>query len=659
MIWHSHSVDEVLMELNTDRQAGLSVAVACDRLAEYGENKPAEPATIVKRDRFFGIALLVLWIVCAAALLLSLYRCLVDSQPFRWKQPVFTACLSFLLLAFRIAVTRYLSKLRRQAQRVTAPAVSVRRDGLSTEISAHALVPGDIIELSVGDLLAADCRLITADQLLCDERAITGEEQPARKSADTIHDDITPIHQRDNMVYTGCRILRGTAVAVVVATGQQAEPGHNDPAEPATPADKPTGIKRFVKPAALLMGGISLLLGICLQQGIMNSLLLAAALTVTTYPFTEDLCTAILLRKAIPYVAAAGMHCHDLSVIQSIASADALCIDTAASMQETVTPRCAYVNKELFALTAETASKARLPIRLATLCCHAATVETASHPLEKALLTYCAATDCEKKLLLLDMPLLGSLPFPTRTISVHQTDDRAVIIACGDPDDILSHCTKSTDDATDATAVMRQSCNRTVAVAFRFTDDIPTVLDPELLEHSLTLAGLIGFGSTAESTAAISIKDASVVSMPDNEAACDRIERIRALQENDKKVAYFANSADDLPVMEVADIACATHDAPSYIKAAAHAELTKPAAVVLPEVMRITRRATLYTRCVSAALLAALPALAVIALVLVSCGYPPAPTTVLWLALLVHSIGLLGAVSALRIDTEVKKHLRH
>lgn len=44
MIWHNHTADEVLQELNTDREAGLSEETAQQRLAEYGENPAAGKA---------------------------------------------------------------------------------------------------------------------------------------------------------------------------------------------------------------------------------------------------------------------------------------------------------------------------------------------------------------------------------------------------------------------------------------------------------------------------------------------------------------------------------------------------------------------------------------------------------------------------------------
>ena len=58
----------------------------------------------------------------------------------------------------------------------------VRRDGRDSQVDVNQLVPGDVIELTLGELVPADVRLLTVNSLECNESILTGESQPAEKS---------------------------------------------------------------------------------------------------------------------------------------------------------------------------------------------------------------------------------------------------------------------------------------------------------------------------------------------------------------------------------------------------------------------------------------------------------------------------------------------
>ncbi len=101
--------------------------------------------------------------------------------------------------------------------------VRVRRDGAERLADAVDLVRGDVIVLRAGDVVPADCRIITADGLEADESALTGESLPVGKTSDPVL--AQDIGERRSMLYEGTTIAVGEAVAVVVATGDSTEIG--------------------------------------------------------------------------------------------------------------------------------------------------------------------------------------------------------------------------------------------------------------------------------------------------------------------------------------------------------------------------------------------------------------------------------------------------
>src|SRR5690606_29783678 len=92
-------------------------------------------------------------------------------------------------------------------------------------VGAHTLVPGDIILLESGDRIPADVRFLEVNSLSVEESALTGESVPVNKRVDTILEEDAPLGDRRNLGFLGTMVTRGTARAVVIATGMDTEMG--------------------------------------------------------------------------------------------------------------------------------------------------------------------------------------------------------------------------------------------------------------------------------------------------------------------------------------------------------------------------------------------------------------------------------------------------
>jgi len=69
----------------------------------------------------------------------------------------------------------------------------VVRNGKPATVDVTTLVPGDVVELGVGDVVPADLRLLRADGLECDESVLTGEAAAAEKQVETIESPESPV----------------------------------------------------------------------------------------------------------------------------------------------------------------------------------------------------------------------------------------------------------------------------------------------------------------------------------------------------------------------------------------------------------------------------------------------------------------------------------
>jgi Ca2+-transporting ATPase len=94
-----------------------------------------------------------------------------------------------------------------------------------TTVAAADVVPGDILELEPGDVVAADARLLNVSSLTLHRGTLTGESEVVAKSAETLGQPELPLGDRKNMIFMGTSIAAGSGHAVVVATGMQTEIG--------------------------------------------------------------------------------------------------------------------------------------------------------------------------------------------------------------------------------------------------------------------------------------------------------------------------------------------------------------------------------------------------------------------------------------------------
>ncbi|MBV8620810.1 MAG: magnesium-translocating P-type ATPase [Curvibacter sp.] len=87
------------------------------------------------------------------------------------------------------------------------------------ELPVKLLVPGDLIKLSAGDMIPADCRVLAAKDLFVSQAAMTGESLPVEKFAQSKSPQTNNPLEMENLVFMGTNVVSGSATAVVVGTG--------------------------------------------------------------------------------------------------------------------------------------------------------------------------------------------------------------------------------------------------------------------------------------------------------------------------------------------------------------------------------------------------------------------------------------------------------
>lgn len=279
--WHTLSVDDALVRLDTDAQ-GLSATEAAVRRERFGRNVfpvrkgPGITSLIIRQFRNPLIYVLLV----AGGFSLAVGEN-IDAA-FIFGVLIINAAVG----AFQEWQAEHGAKALQAAVKVRA---TVRRGAILEEIEAAELVPGDVVLLESGGAVPADLRIISEIEARVDESVLTGESEPVSKDPAKIDDPGASLGDRFNMLYAGTSIINGRITAAVAETGLSTQLGKiaRSLSDKSAPPPLVARMQSFTTRLALFMVIFIVALGAAeLIRGTDTSdvLLLAIALAVSAIP---------------------------------------------------------------------------------------------------------------------------------------------------------------------------------------------------------------------------------------------------------------------------------------------------------------------------------------------------------------------------------------
>ncbi len=506
MIWHSASLKEVLSELSVDDSIGLANGIAEERLENYGknQNQGTQKISLLKRfsAQFKSKTLISLIIV-------SIISCIV-SVAYGQEKP-YTALLLIAIVLINAVISAFhlysCDNTLDDIRSITHPTVKVLRDGIEKTIMADSLVKGDIILLSEGDYICADARLISSNELRCNESALTGEEVPVEKDAGAVLDDIVSFENRTNMVFSGSTVIHGSAKAVVVATGGYTENGKT------TVISEQIGEKRLPIEAELDTIGkfvnISIFV-VCLLvfiisfiQNFSSSLPFAVtsisvllntlALAVASIPMGLPAIATIVIAIGMGRVLRDKIIIKQNNAFETVGKTNVIIADKTGVFTHKDMVLCKlFDGKELLDLQTDTLTEnASVLLRLGAVCSTLKN-DTTEKAIKKACLQYNAMTESD---LINLMPKIGEIPFDSRRKSmsvITMINERPFAIVKGAPEILLPKCINCDEkEILKLNESLAESAYRIVCVAMRPLSEIPANPQADEIEENLTFAGLL------------------------------------------------------------------------------------------------------------------------------------------------------------------------
>ncbi|XP_076343802.1 calcium-transporting ATPase sarcoplasmic/endoplasmic reticulum type-like isoform X2 [Tachypleus tridentatus] len=223
---HTKSCQEVLEYFSTDPERGLSEEQVQKNLEKFGPNElPAEegkPLWQLILEQFDDLLVKILLLAAVISFVLALFE-ENDGQITAFVEP-FVILLILIANAVVGVWQERNAESAIEALKEYEPEMGkvIREDKQGIQrVRAREIVPGDLVEVSVGDKVPADIRLVKiySTTLRVDQSILTGESVSVIKHTDPIPDTRAVNQDKKNILFSGTNIAAGKAQGVVIGTG--------------------------------------------------------------------------------------------------------------------------------------------------------------------------------------------------------------------------------------------------------------------------------------------------------------------------------------------------------------------------------------------------------------------------------------------------------
>ncbi|MBI2451462.1 calcium-translocating P-type ATPase, PMCA-type [Candidatus Pacearchaeota archaeon] len=477
MSFHSQTVEEVLNFFHVNSN-GLNEIQVQERKNAYGLNE-------LEKQKKTNPILLFLSQFKSFIIYILLFAVAISFLSGETTDTIVILAILLFNAVFGFAQEYKAEKSIEALKKLTALKSRVIRDNKITLVDAKELVPGDIILLEEGDKVPADSRLIETSNLESLESVLTGESSTVSKLPDVLN-ELTPLAERKNTVFSGTIITRGRGKAVITSIGMKTEIGKiaymiSQMKEEQTPLQKKlesTG--RFIGLITILLCLIIFIIGIYKEnllplllsgdflQFILSAkswFLTAVSLAVAAVP--EGLPAIVTIALAVGTIRMAKNNAliRKLPSVETLGETTVICSDKTGTLTKNeMTVKKAFINFQEISLSGEgystkgelksqkrLSSKDLILFKIGALCNDASLdtekSEITGDPTEAALLVSAEKSGINRKDLHQKYKRLNEDPFDSirkmmSVVILAPEDKKNYVYTKGAPEKVLEKCNR-------------------------------------------------------------------------------------------------------------------------------------------------------------------------------------------------------------------------
>lgn len=339
MKYYNKNLREIYSELESSEH-GMSESKAEEKLKVFGENVLEKQ----KKVSFFRKVLDEFKNIMIIILIISAVISIATAITTKDRENLFEGLLILAIVVVNAVVGVIQEQKAENAllalQKSIEPFSKVYRSGSLKKIKNSDLVPGDVIELKVGDIVPADLRLITCNNLRLNESSLTGESQAVQKNADVLTKTNLTLADQENICFSGTSVTSGSGKGIIFATGKNTEIGKIAKAISQTKKEKTPLEKNIDKIGKVLTIGVLAIVVVVFlvqiffnkSQSVLDSLLTAVALAVAAIPESLPAVITIIMALGVQRLAKKNAIIKKLSAVETLGSCNVICSDKTGTL---------------------------------------------------------------------------------------------------------------------------------------------------------------------------------------------------------------------------------------------------------------------------------------------------------------------------------------
>ncbi|MEI6411523.1 MAG: HAD-IC family P-type ATPase, partial [Bacteroidota bacterium] len=325
-------INDLIGQLETDADKGLNESAVEALLKLHGPNTIQSDRSLGRIREFLALLKnpLVLTLLAAGAISMALGEQISGGI-------IFGIVMLSIITDYwqerdaRNAAERLKNEVKTRAQ--------VMREGKLADIDPETLVPGDILMLGPGNIVSADGRIISSNDLHINQASLTGESYPVEKSTNVPPPGAINISDWGNMVFMGSSVVSGTAKVLVLETGRTTQFGKIAASLVREPeqTDFSKGIQAFgnlILRVTIVLVLFIFLANSILKHNFLESFLFAVAVAVGLTPEMLPMIMSVTMAKGSVKMAKKGVIVKKLAAIPNFGSMEVLCTDKTGTLTE-------------------------------------------------------------------------------------------------------------------------------------------------------------------------------------------------------------------------------------------------------------------------------------------------------------------------------------
>ncbi|MEA4974073.1 MAG: cation-translocating P-type ATPase [Candidatus Metalachnospira sp.] len=472
---------------NPKNMAGLTTAEAKQRQLQYGKNE----LTPKKKGNFFKE---LLHILCEPMFILLIAAAVIYFILGEPRDGSIMLIFVIGIISIDVIQEWKTDKTLNALKDLSAPQITVIRDGEERVIASSDLVPGDFMMICEGVKIPADGIIIKCADLCVDESSLTGEAEGVWKfsaeNAEPSND-----YWRKDYCYAGTLVTQGTATIEVNKIGAYTEYGkigENVVLAPDSPTPLQIQIRKLVKTCAIIAGVLFVLVSVftwinipdhSFYARLIESILSGVTLAMAMIPEEFPVILTVFLSMGAWRLAKKHSLVRKLPSVETLGAVSVLCVDKTGTitMNQMSVQETWSVDEDKYKL-----------IETMGLGCETDVYD----PMEKAMLSYCENFGISNKDLFNGM-LIREYAFTNELKMmghIWKRNGMITIAAKGSPEKILSICEMSNDARSAAEEKIIELSREGLRVIAVATTDIDNEqeIPRNITDCHLTLLGLIG-----------------------------------------------------------------------------------------------------------------------------------------------------------------------